>query len=114
MPFNEENLLKKIGKWFGEQYRLSREAEEKVAKKFGVVPMPAVGGVSRMPSIFGKTGAKIIREVLKDIGKPLTGEELERAVMSSRYKLGMRSAQKIADYLKVNLQVVKDILKKYK
>ena len=84
----------------------------KVAKVGKVAPKVAKE-VSRMPSIFGKTGQRIIREVLKDIKKPLTGEELERAVLNYRYKGGGRTMKDIAKILKIPLQQVKSIIKKY-
>jgi len=65
-------------------------------------------------SLFGKKGQKIIQEVIKEATKPLKGEALEKAVMSSRYKLGKKSAGEIGKYLKVRPSVVKKILKKYK
>ena len=52
MPFYKKLFHKPI-KYLAKQYRLSREAEEKVAKKFGgILPMPEVGGVfkPRIPS----------------------------------------------------------------
>ena len=45
MPFYKK-LFHKPVKYLAEQYRLSREAEEKVAKKFkGILPMPEIGGI---------------------------------------------------------------------
>ena len=102
MPFNEENLLKKIGKWFGKQYRLSSEAEEKVAKKFGVVPMPEIGGAGKVVPKVAKTAWQFlprqqvpgkILEVLKK-GEKLTEGEITHKIFATGYRATMEEIWK--------------------
>ena len=111
MPFNEENLLKKIGKWFPKQYRLSREAEEKVAKKFGgILPMPEVGGMRMIKPLGFPTSIKKVISAVQETAKKFNLPKVEDVgIYGSRVR---GAATRYSDwdiYVKVKGKIPKNI-----
>ena len=92
MPFYKK-LFHKPVKYLAEQYRLSREAEEKVAKKFGVVPMLTIGGVGKVVKTSWEflPRKQIPGEILKVIrkGEKLTDHEIVKRVFAKGYRTTM-------------------------
>ena len=95
MPFYKKLFLKPI-KYLAEQYRLSREAEKKVAKKFGVVPMPVIGGMAKVPKVVKPLWElipkeKMPNEILKVInkGEKLTDVEIAKRLFAKGYRATM-------------------------